>query len=117
MKNARILIIGCGELGSRHLQAVASLSEVTEIQVVDPIEPSLERGKARIKEIADLNPAISFRWLRTLEEASVGGDLCIIATQAKGRCALVKEIIEKGGYHQFLIEKTMSPTQRLVLPS
>ena len=40
--NKRILIVGCGQLGGRHLQAVASLPSVREIDVVDPRPEGLE---------------------------------------------------------------------------
>ncbi|MBI3021798.1 MAG: hypothetical protein HYY59_07365 [Candidatus Omnitrophica bacterium] len=32
----RVLIVGCRQVGSRHLQAVATLPHVAEIDVIDP---------------------------------------------------------------------------------
>ncbi|MFH1581701.1 MAG: hypothetical protein ABIC39_06450 [Pseudomonadota bacterium] len=104
----KVLLVGCGQLGSRHLQAIASLKEVGEIQVVDPFEGSLELGKARIKEISDLNPDIKFEWFTSLNNCSSAGDICVVSTQSRGRCALIKQIAGELGYKNFLIEKIVS---------
>lgn len=108
MKQYKILVVGCGQLGSRHLQAVASLENISEIHIVDPDNNSLELGKARLKEINDLNQNIKFSWFKELNKNSTNGDLCIVATQAKGRCSLVKEVSEMLHYRNFLIEKIVS---------
>lgn len=107
-KSCRVLIVGCGELGSRHLQAVASLPEVREVEVVDPRPEALELGRQRLAEIPDCSPSISFDWLPSLEKATKGGDLCIIATQADVRCQLLYEAVETLGYSTFLLEKLVA---------
>ncbi|MBI3616055.1 MAG: Gfo/Idh/MocA family oxidoreductase [Candidatus Omnitrophica bacterium] len=102
----RVLIIGCGEIGSRHLQAVSCLSEVREIEVVDPRPEAIGIGKKRLQEMRRVqggSPKV--RWLSRLEEASPGGDLCIVATQARGRCQLVQETAQILGYSNFILEK------------
>ena len=106
----RVLIIGCGQLGSRHLQAVASLSEVSHIEVYDRNAQSLALGRSRLEEISDRNPEIKISWHQKLEDCSAQGDLCIIATQASGRCALIEQVARDLGFHQFLAEKIMSQT-------
>jgi len=104
----KILLVGCGQLGSRHLQAVASLNEISEINIIDVSNDSLEIGKSRVKELSDINKNIRFCWLNKIEDVSKGGDLCIVATQAKGRCQIVKQIAQQLGYKNFLIEKIVS---------
>lgn len=104
----RVLIVGCGQLGSRHLQAVASLADVREIEVVDPSPESLKLGHERLAEVPDRQSTTSLRWLRSLEEASKGGDLCIIATQADVRCQLLYQVVQGLGYSSFLLEKLVA---------
>lgn len=104
-KSADILIVGCGELGSRHLQAVASLPQVNRIEVLDPRPESLQLGRDRLKEISDTNPTAEVSWITTLEDAAKNGGLCIIATQAKGRCELLRSVADTLGYKSFLLEK------------
>ena len=107
-KPSRVLIVGCGQLGSRHLQAVATLPQVQEIEVVDPRPESLQLGQARVAEMTDRQPQLTVRWLSSLEEATRSGDLCIVATQAQGRCSLVRTIAEELGYSSFLLEKLVA---------
>lgn len=104
----RILIVGCGQLGSRHLQAVASLPQVREIEVVDPRPEALQLGRERLAEVIDRNARITVRWLSALEDVSRGGDLCIVATQAQGRCQVVCQVAETRGHTSFLLEKLVA---------
>jgi predicted dehydrogenase len=104
----KVLLIGCGQLGSRHLQALASLKEISEIVVVDPTQAGLDLGQARLKEISDLNPLIRFRWCLQADGSAAGGELCLIATQAPGRAALLRDTAVRLGYKQFLVEKIVT---------
>ncbi|MFA7677419.1 MAG: Gfo/Idh/MocA family oxidoreductase [Candidatus Omnitrophota bacterium] len=104
----KILLVGCGQLGSRHLQAVASLKGVTEVHVVDPSPEAIELGKSRLSQVADLNKNIKFSWFEDLDKSSQAGDLCLIATQAKGRCQLIERVAKEFNYKKFLIEKIVS---------
>jgi len=103
----RVLIVGCGQLGSRHLQAVASLAQLGEIEVVDPKPEALALGRQRFSEMSGqpVSRHGHVRWLSSWEEATPGGRLCIVATQAQGRCRLVRTIVERLGYTAFLLEK------------
>lgn len=108
MKNYKILIIGCGQLGTRHLQAIATLQDVSEICIVDPIEAALDLGKKRVKEVESLNSNIKFHWQNEFDKKSANGDLCIVATRASSRCELVKEAAKRLDYKKFLIEKIVT---------
>ena len=110
--NHRVLIIGCGELGSRHLQAVATLPQVKEIEVVDPRPEGLQLGRERVAEVEKRQPSIAYRWLSSIEEASKGGDLCIVATQADARCQVVREVARSLDYSSFLLEKMVAQSVR-----
>ena len=50
MKN--IALIGCGQLGSRHLQALAFVKHKVKIQVVDSSSDSLKIAEIRFKEVS-----------------------------------------------------------------
>lgn len=108
----RILIVGCGQIGSRHLQAVSGMQEVASIDVVDCNDSSLKLGQKRLSEVASKNPAITYRWLEGLESSLKGADLCIVATSALGRVKLIKEIFEKTGITKFIIEKLVAQSVR-----
>lgn len=108
MRNTKVLLIGCGEIGSRHLQAIASLKNINEIHSVDPNSQSLSLGKHRLNEIVNINTEIKFKWFHDLNKESAEGDLCVVATQAKYRCSLIKRIRRELNYKNFLVEKIVS---------
>ena len=114
MKNDsfRVLIVGCGNLGSRHLQAVASLPFVREIEVVDPRAEALARVRDLLLEMPQRQSGVSFRCVAALEDVTPGGDLCIIATQARGRSEIVFRVSELLHYRSFLIEKVVTQSVR-----
>lgn len=101
----RVLIVGCGDIGTRHLQAVAAIPAVREVEIVDPRPESLQLGKKRLAEVQHRDPSTIYRWLSSLNMATTSGDLCIVATQAQGRGQLVREVAEQLGYTSFLLEK------------
>jgi predicted dehydrogenase len=103
----KVLLVGCGQLGSWHLQALASLALISNIEVLDPDPQSLEMGKQRVRELHDDQIFEKIRWITALEDATSGGDLCVIAIQAKGRCQLMRSIADKLGYSSFILEKVV----------
>ena len=102
----RVTINGCGEIGTRHLQAAVTLPGVSAIEVVDPRPESWALGRQRICETPDARPDIPIRWLTSVADAGPA-DLCIVATRAQGRCALVREAADRGS-RAFLLEKIVT---------
>jgi siroheme synthase (precorrin-2 oxidase/ferrochelatase) len=100
----RVLIVGCGQLGSRHLQAVALVEDVCYIAVVDPNPDSLLLGKQRFKEMKDISSDIILEWFQQLPVGE-SFDLCVVATLAPGRRILITQIIEKVNVKRLLVEK------------
>lgn len=105
--SGRALLVGCGQLGSRHLQALAALPELGCIEVVDPSPESLALGRQRLREVPGCDPS-RVRWLSSLADASPEGDLCVIATQAAVRGRLMREAAQQLGYERFLLEKIVA---------
>lgn len=111
-RDYRVLVVGCGRLGSRHLQAIVGLPRVREVEIVDPSPEALDVGRQRVAEVAERNSSTTYRWLSSVEDATREGDLCIVATQADVRCQLVKEVGEVLGYSSFLLEKLVAQSVR-----
>lgn len=104
----RLLIVGCGNLGGRHLQAVASLPQVGHIDVIDPRPEALEKGRQLLVDVPAHSPSPSIRWVTSLDEVATSGNLCIVATQAQGRAKLIKQVATSLKYKKFLIEKIVT---------
>ena len=50
MDTKKILILGCGNVGSRHLQALTNLPYDLEIGIIEPNDESKKIAKARLNE-------------------------------------------------------------------
>ncbi|NTV28851.1 MAG: Gfo/Idh/MocA family oxidoreductase [Candidatus Omnitrophica bacterium] len=104
----KVLLVGCGQLGSRHLQALVCVDTVTQIVVVDPYPASLELGRRRVEEVPSRRRDMQISWVNTVGTEAKGADLCVLATQARGRGALLQEVAQKTGCRNFLIEKVVA---------
>ena len=115
MPNAtNIALIGCGQMGSRHLQALARLERSLRIQVVEPSPAARETGKMRLAEAIsalEKKPEIEVQWPDQLSGLDGSPDLTIIATAAPER-AQILDFLLKAGHKRFLIEKMVCQSAR-----
>lgn len=102
----RVLVVGSGQLGTRHMQAVLRLPEVEAVDVVDPSEASLALGRERLAEAGETAAVV--RFLPALEDAAEAPDLAVIATQAAGREELFERVVEATGVRRVLLEKVVA---------
>lgn len=91
------------------MQALASLpSDIRtniQIEVLDFRPEALDIGRQRVEELSSGTPICEIDWITSMSEASKDGAMCVIATQAKGRCSLLKSVADTLGYRSFLLEK------------
>lgn len=102
-----IVLIGAGQLGSRHLQALAKLDFSVNIQIVDPFAASLENAKIRFEEMP-LNLNIkSINYFSSINKISKSIDLAIIATNANVRATVVTDLLEVCEVKNLILEKVL----------
>lgn len=101
----RIAVIGGGQLGSRHLQALAKLEEPTHIAVVDPSPSSLEVCRGRVREVAGWDRH-SYEFLQELTGLEPL-DLAIVATSANVRRPVVEKLLSANMAPNLLLEKVL----------
>ena len=99
-----IVLVGCGNVGSRHLQALVKVHQSITIYVVEPNKNSQNLGKKRLDEISYNKKNHKIFWLKSISELDKKSDVVIIATNADGRVDLIKKLLACG-YKRFLIEK------------
>lgn len=92
-----ILVVGAGQIGSRHMQALASTAGVAAVTAVDPGAASRDTALVRWNDV----PGHAGKTLRLAASlAEVGGaetfDLAILATSAPGRLEILKDIVALG---------------------
>lgn len=100
---ARIMILGAGQLGSRHLQALQTVRGPLEIHVVDPSARALERARERF-DAAYAGMPHQVRFSRDLSPAGPT-DVVIVATNADTRRAAVDQLLQTCDVRFLVLEK------------
>lgn len=102
------LLIGAGQLGSRHLQALA-LSDFSDIaiQVVEPSTQARKVAQERWEEIKKTKNIKSIEFLKDLSSVNKVVNFCIIATSANCRLQILKDLFEKVEVRQLVLEKVL----------
>lgn len=103
---SNILIVGCGNIGSRHLQSLERSLAPLSITV---IEPNMNSQKIA-KSLLEKNSKNSISWLSSISELNQIFDLVIIATNAEKRKSLVDILLESGN-KKFLLEKMVCQSE------
>lgn len=109
MSTSVIAVIGAGQLGSRHLQALMKLNFKTALYVVEPNEESVARTKSRLVECGE-NANISTVFCREVEELPKALDLVIIATGSSVRSMLTKRLLAHAQVRYLVLEKFLFQT-------
>lgn len=107
----KICIIGCGNVGSRHLQAIAKLPYPIDVKIVEPDLSAQELGRKRLEEIDVNKETHKFSWYKTIDSLREGSDLTIVATTSVGRADLIINLLELG-HNRFLIEKMVCQSKK-----
>lgn len=109
MTPKNVAIIGAGNLGSRHLQALALTDIPLAVQVVDPSEKSLDVAKERWQEMP-INPLVErVTFHKELDELNGNFDVVIVATSSKPRRAVVEKLLAKNKVRYMILEKVLFP--------
>jgi predicted dehydrogenase len=106
----RLALIGAGQLGSRHLQALAKSDYPIEIDVVDPSEESLKIAKDRLLEISANINVTRIDYHTSLAPIHPKIDLCIIATTSDMRARVTNELLRSKSVRYVIFEKVLFQT-------
>ncbi|ONH56708.1 Predicted dehydrogenase [Pseudomonas cedrina] len=102
------LLVGAGQLGSRHLQALA-LSDFSDvsIQVVDPSSEALLIVQERWRQVVKSPRIKSIEFLADFSGVKRDIDFCIIATNANCRLQVLKALLSHARVRQLVLEKVL----------
>lgn len=99
-----VLLIGTGQLGSRHLQGLHSLPNLSQIKVVEPFESSRNLAKQRFEE-ADFPKQVKLVFF-DFKDVGTGMDAAVISTTSAGRIDILAKCLELG-VRNILCEKVL----------
>lgn len=104
--SSNILIVGCGNIGSRHLQSLERSLTPLSITVIEPNMNSQKIAKSQLEK----NSKNSISWFSSISELNHIFDLAIITTNAEQRKSIVDTLLESGN-KKFLLEKMVCQSQ------
>lgn len=100
-----IKIVGAGQLGSRHLQALQAIQEPLEIHVIDPSTASLMTAQERFNVIRADSPHRIF-FSQEFEKTS-DTSVAIVATNANVRRKAVEDLLATSNIKYLILEKLL----------
>ncbi len=106
-KKKIVYIIGGGQIGSRHLQALKTIEIPLEISVVDPSHKSLETAKERYDSMPEGQVKHSISYLKKIPNGVDLVDLAIVATSSNVRAIVTKELLKKTKVRHLILEKLL----------
>ena len=99
------LIIGAGQLGSRHLQGLLKFDKCQQaVYVIDPSLDSLNNAKLRASEIKSNHEV---RFLADWKNLPKEFDLAIVATNADIREKVVTKLLQNHRVNYLVLEKVL----------
>ncbi len=107
LKPNTILIVGAGELGSRHLQGLLKITLPTFIEVLDTNTASLDRCKLRASEVLHSTNILGISYHNDQSSISKEIDICIVATTSNVRLDVIRSIVGCTNIKYFILEKIL----------
>jgi len=103
-KIMRVIIIGSGQLGSRHLQGVLKNKSTEEVWIIDEWRSSLELAFQRSKEISHF---ATLHFEEGFINLPIEADLCIVAGTANVRLSCCQEVLSRTKIKYLVLEKIL----------
>lgn len=102
---ANLAVIGAGQLGSRHLQALCKASFPARIWVVDPVAAALTVAKQRAAEMTPETQGKVLSFHQAMADLPETLDLAVVATSSLVRLAVLRELLARSRPANLLLEK------------
>ena len=103
-----IVLIGAGELGSRHLQSLVRIGPATKITVLELSDDAVLLARERISEIAEISEFLAkVEFIKALEQLPASIDLAVIATGAAPRMDILRGLLVHSKVRYMLLEKVL----------
>lgn len=107
MNVKKIMVIGCGGVGSRHLQALCKIDIPVRLFAIDPNEQSLHNAQKLANEVGPNTNIKSIKFSKELPKDTDKIDLCIISTSSNVRLNVLKQLISNFLVKNIILEKVL----------
>ncbi|MFX1238060.1 MAG: Gfo/Idh/MocA family oxidoreductase [Promethearchaeota archaeon] len=103
----KVAIIGTGNLGSRHLQALKTVKEHLRIFVVDPSPDSLNIAKVRYNSLPPRDHPHEVQYYQKIKKFDNEIDLAIVATNSDVRRHVIEQLLKLNYVKYLILEKIL----------
>ena len=101
-------IIGAGQIGSRHLQALCQFEKPIRVDLVDPSDESLQTAQSRFEEvISSGKPDTELYCHHSLGDLPDTLEIVIVATSSVIREKIIRDVIQKRSVKNLILEKVL----------
>jgi len=101
-------IIGAGQIGSRHLQALCHLEKQLRFDLVDPSDGSLQTARNRYEEaISSGKKGTELYCHPSLDGLPDALDIVIVATNSVVREKIIRDVVQKRSAKNLILEKVL----------
>jgi hypothetical protein len=102
-----IAVIGAGQIGSRHLQALSQLNKITNIQIVDPNYKSLERAREKFLQVPKNKDIQRVEYLNNITDLKNSLEIVIVATNSDVRREVIEKLLLQKKVRYVILEKVL----------
>ena len=99
-----IVLVGCGNIGVRHLEGLLKLDKKISISIVEPNLTTQKSVQSYLSKFEYDEISHTINWYDSVKQLDSFSDLTIVATTSIDRVDLIEKLLEKG-HLRFLIEK------------
>ncbi len=103
----KVALIGCGNLGSRHLQALKLTNKELDITVCEPDEQAIKIAQERYNQVEGSSFRKTIRFISDYRELSEDIDLVIVATTSASRFSIAEWVLLHVNIKYILLEKVV----------
>lgn len=109
--NKNFLLVGCGNIGRRHLEGLTKLPITKTVHVVEPNIQSQKFAKKQFSKLRKTSFHTKVIWYSSIEELENISELAIIATNSNGRVDIIEQLMIQG-HRKFLLEKIVCQSKK-----
>ena len=108
MKNIKIIIVGCGNIGFRYFQAIAQSKLHVDIIIVESNLENHIKVKKEWEKIKDIENKKKIKFFKNLNNNIDDIHLAIISTSSANRLEIVKDLFRKTSPKYLILEKLLA---------
>jgi len=101
----KLAVIGAGQLGSRHLQAIALLDRPAMVTVLDPSDASIATARERFDQVTARE--VNARFITSFDDLPRELDVAVVATGADARLSALQNLFRHSRVRTALLEKVL----------